>query len=557
MKSTSHTYPFPPGLRPAHTQLNPWRRRVAHVIARAIALPMIALLLAQSSAIAITWDAVTGFHPGLSVATDTWTYARRTGTGCAILIPGYLTAYTLAAGIPGHHHMPGSLYQDLPIVAKNINTTMFSSGSVDWPAGALMIHPGAQTDCAVVQFKAPVAGTYQVTGDISPLDKVGPNRVVGHLFVGGIAILSPIVLQATGWAAPTVPFNATVTTTAANQLIEFALDNGPTGSGSPFLYDSTRLNLKVTLPDPQVTYSTVPVSVQNPACGPWKICFRVDVPNSAGANGTAQVNLQIYQNGLPVGPLLTPVAGAPATTTTNPMTQDGIICFQVPLSAPYLNPALGGFDYVATTNYTLPGNTTLTPTVIGSQPQGVVQGLNNDVKYDPRSCTGSTASTCCPPLDKASLSGLFDHFGNSNLSYQMGAYLPATVTNRASFLAGYNAYLAYLKLICPTVAGLKVTFTLGTATASGSSINAPILGTSTFVVTSPSAPLTVPPMFLSSLNNNSWYGIYANTVAVNALGQTVNCGFDAKSCDLTDRFTFNYQTGAKIAGGASPFILGE
>ena len=304
------------------------------------------------------------------------------------------------------------------------------------------------------------------------------------------------------------------------------------------------------------TYGTLPVSVANPACGPWKICFRVDVPNSVGANGTAQVNLQIYQNGLPVGPLLTPVAGAPATTTTNPMTQDGIICFQVPLSAPYLNPALGGFDYVATTNYTLPGNTTLTPTVIGSQPQGVVQGLNNDVKYDPRSCTDSTASTCCPPLDKVSLGGLFDHFGNSNLTYQMGAYLPATVANRAAFLAGYKAYLAYLKLICPTVAGLSVTFTLGTALGSGLLIT-PIPGaTSTFLVT-PSTPLTVPPMFANALNNNSWYGIYANTVAVNALGQTVNCGFDAKSCDRTDRFTFNYQTGGKIAGGASPFILGE
>ena len=99
---------------------------------------------------------------------------------------------------------------------------------------------------------------------------------------------------------------------------------------------------------PQPTYSTVPFSVANPACGPWKICFRVNVPKGgAVANGTAQVNLQIYQNGLPVGPLLTPVAGAPATTTTNPMTQDGIICFEVPLSASFLNPALGGFDYGA------------------------------------------------------------------------------------------------------------------------------------------------------------------------------------------------------------------
>ena len=304
------------------------------------------------------------------------------------------------------------------------------------------------------------------------------------------------------------------------------------------------------------TYGTLPVSVANPACGPWKICFRVDVPNSAVANGTAQVNLQIYQSGTPVGPLLTPVAGPPATTTTNPLTQDGIICFEVPVSASYLNPTLGGFDYVATTNYTMP-SATLTPTVIGSQPQGVAQGLNNDVKYDPTSCTGSTASTCCPPLDKPSLRGLFDHVGNSNLSYQMGVYLPVTVANRASFLAGYKAYLAYLKLICPTVAGLRVTFTLGTATGSGSPI-APIAGaTSTFVVTGPFSPASVPPMFVNALNDNSWYGIYATTVAVNAQGQTVNCGFDAKSCDLNDRFTFNYLSGAKIAGGASPFTLGE
>ena len=178
------------------------------------------------------------------------------------------------------------------------------------------------------------------------------------------------------------------------------------------------------------------------------------------------------------------------------------------------------------------------------------------MKYDPTLCTDSTASTCCPPLDKVSLGGLFDHFGNSNLGYQMGVNSAATVANRASFLAGYKAYLAYLKLICPTVAGLSVTFTLGTATGSGGTINSPPLATSTFVVTGP-LPLLVPPMFAYALNNNSWYGIYANTVAVNALGQTVNCGFDAKSCDRNDRFTFNYQTGGKIAGGASPFTLGE
>ena len=311
------------------------------------------------------------------------------------------------------------------------------------------------------------------------------------------------------------------------------------------------------------TYGTLPVSVANPACGPWKICFRVDVPNSVGANGTAQVNLQIYQNGLPVGPLLTPVAGAPATTTTNPMTQDGIICFEVPLSASFLNSALGGFDYVATTNYTLPGFPPLTPTVIGSQPQGVVQGLNNDVKYETTLC-GTPSTDCCPKyLGLTKLTTMFMSSAHvSGNPYQV--QFLNTGPDHTTLIAAISAQLALSQFSgCGKIGAIKVTYSLY---ATGS-FTPPTAWNPLWPLAIPLASFSVtynvlptPPIYTGSLffsmpgGDPNYFGIRASAILLNNLGQPIKCdGFDGKCFEkLKMAFVDNAINLVAKTGGADP-----
>jgi len=107
------------------------------------------------------------------------------------------------------------------------------------------------------------------------------------------------------------------------------------------------------------------------ACGPGELCFDYTLPSTTGPagkiTGTIEIKLEIMQNGTVVSTLASPVL----TSGTN-------YCFTIdPSTIAGLDPALEGFDFVATGDFKI-GTTTLAPLTVGGAPDGVRPGANND-----------------------------------------------------------------------------------------------------------------------------------------------------------------------------------
>ena len=270
------------------------------------------------------------------------------------------------------------------------------------------------------------------------------------------------------------------------------------------------------------------------ACANYKLCFDVNVPNNAVANGAAALSLQLYQNGAPVG--------VPLTHT---MTADGLWCFQMPAIA------LGqGFDYVLTTVYSFPGTANQTQVIGPFGVAGQQQGPNNDLV-----CAGTPASTCCPPVNHEMVAGMFDdNASNNGAAYveSLQAGSPAAL----SFVNGLNAYLSYLKFICPQITNLKAEFFTGPVTAptTPGSPAGPLALTTPVATYTTGGNLAVALAPLSNLSRNQgqYYRTSVKITGINAAGAAVNCGFDAKACALDDTYAFMHNSTAKMAPGFPP-----
>jgi hypothetical protein len=103
-------------------------------------------------------------------------------------------------------------------------------------------------------------------------------------------------------------------------------------------------------------------------CGPGRLCFNYELPKSpTGATGSITITLHIYQSGV----LLTQMFSPTLTSGAN-------YCFAItPMSIAGIDPALGGFDFVAKGDFAI-GTATLAPMTVGAAPDGRVFGKNND-----------------------------------------------------------------------------------------------------------------------------------------------------------------------------------
>lgn len=119
-------------------------------------------------------------------------------------------------------------------------------------------------------------------------------------------------------------------------------------------------------------------------CGDGRICFDYELPTIPGPagtpiNGSVTIALALFQN------------GALLTTLTSPVLSSGTsYCFNVsPASIPGINVGLGGFDFVATGTFAMTIGSTTTPLghiAVGTAPQGVTAGQNNDYQIACRTC---------------------------------------------------------------------------------------------------------------------------------------------------------------------------
>jgi hypothetical protein len=178
--------------------------------------------------------------------------------------------------------------------------------------------------------------------------------------------------------------------------------------------------------------------------------------------------------------------------------------------------------------------------------------------------TTSNASTCCPPVNKQIVQGLFKHEGNAATGYTMplDTSVGATTT---SFVNGLNAYFTYLHFVCPQTNKLKVEFFTGPVSAPttpggpAGPLGATLLPAATITTPAPAMTIALLNNALSAgpNNMNNWprlngqyYRISVQITGVDAQGQPVNCGFNAKECALDDTFGFVFNVAGSPKKGS-------
>lgn len=132
-------------------------------------------------------------------------------------------------------------------------------------------------------------------------------------------------------------------------------------------------------------------------CGKGQICFNLTLPTMKDAKGnviataTGVIHLTLYQNGQPILSL-------PASPVLNDKTGTRY-CFPIdPENIKHLNCDLGGFDFVATANFTFSSGTAPdTSATAGTSPTGIIPEVNNDYLCECQEDPGTTPQRvgCC------------------------------------------------------------------------------------------------------------------------------------------------------------------
>jgi len=136
----------------------------------------------------------------------------------------------------------------VPLIGVNTGSSPDVFGTVLVPTDVLFMHPGPSTD-AIVQWTAPSAGTYTISGGFELLDD-NPSGVIGEVYDNGTQLYTgtltgPAANLGTLTPGGSETFSETVTL-AAGDKISFAVNN----DGS-FYDDSTGLMATITaVPEP-------------------------------------------------------------------------------------------------------------------------------------------------------------------------------------------------------------------------------------------------------------------------------------------------------------------
>ncbi len=157
-------------------------------------------------------------------------------------------------------------------------------------------------------------------------------------------------------------------------------------------------------------------------CGRGKICFNLKLPTMKDPKGnvitaTGVIHLTLYQNGQPVLSL-------PASPVLNDKTGTRY-CFPIdPANIKHLNCDLGGFDFVATANFSFNmAGTPDTKATVGTDPTGIIAEVNNDYQCvcveDPGPGTGHEEKVgCCLGKENVVYTEDFQHAQEIESEYQ-------------------------------------------------------------------------------------------------------------------------------------------
>jgi hypothetical protein len=197
----------------------------------ASALTAASALLGAGAANADVYNAYGGF----SQTSPVWTYGYgATGSSFTAFSYFYTNDSDDSCSVAGDSVTCGEISPGgLPEVAKIIGNPV-DSGTDLLVTNALYVHPGTSDD-AIVQFTAPVASTYHVSGFFETLDtNPQPNGVKLLVVANGTTELSSVLQNQPASFPDTVggvvPFNFNVAL-AVGQSIQFGVnDNGEFGN---------------------------------------------------------------------------------------------------------------------------------------------------------------------------------------------------------------------------------------------------------------------------------------------------------------------------------------
>jgi hypothetical protein len=264
------------------------------------------------------------------------------------------------------------------------------------------------------------------------------------------------------------------------------------------------------------------------SCGPGKVCYDVEVPKTGKQTGTADLKLDIWQNGVKL------------TTLTAPtQTSDGKVCVNVnPSSVPGFDPTKD-FDYSATSEFKV-GSAIVGTRYSGTGPDGTVTGKNNDYKTTCTQPPTGPISTCCPPMDTKLFGSFFKRIDPGNITSPYGLkFDPVGLGFNVQYTDLLNAYKAYYNVLNYQSGGAITDLTIGVYLVDGGTGNTPVptvtpieqafIGFSSNGITQPSAGA----FFNTALQPNKWYGIkeysYTN-IAFPTSPKQADAGF-AESCN--------------------------
>jgi hypothetical protein len=212
-------------------------------------IPLLLTLLTLTGAcIAQTWDAKRDF--AASNPNGAWAYGSGVTGSSFALDMTYLTQCDAFGDTPGYVCWSGDLEYYLPVVGTNTTGHwLYCCHSLLLPPDVLVMHPAPDWEAAdsIVQWTAPVAATYRISGYFEILDAVAPTGVIVMVYRNGTLLVQAELLgppaQPPEQIGGRVNFYFSQVSFNAGDVISFGVNADGT-----FYYDSTGFNATIVTP---------------------------------------------------------------------------------------------------------------------------------------------------------------------------------------------------------------------------------------------------------------------------------------------------------------------